>query len=145
VNRRSTTILKVVFFLGACTAMTAFWTVVLLVTLHRPSRRVLASWPSSVRAEPAEPRLSVVEADWDFSGFPLELQRNVEIYVGRGAGNGSYGHYMRYSFHPSGDDYRALGRHLHKCTVTWAPEGVTLSEPDGHRLFIPAASYLGGR
>jgi hypothetical protein len=145
VNHRSTTVLKVIFFLGACTAMTAFWTVVLLVTLHRPSLRVLASWPRSADDVPGEIRLSVVETDWDFRGFPLRLERNVIVHVGRDRGSPGYGHEVRYSFHPSVDDNGALDRHLHKCTVVWAPEGVTLAEPDGHRLFVPAAAYVGGR
>jgi hypothetical protein len=142
VSERSSTVLRVVFFLGACTAMTAFWTVVLLVSLHRPSDRVLASWPRTAHDDEAQVRLNVLETDWNFRGFPLQLQRNVVVQIGR---TPTQGHSVQYSFNPSSEDRGALERHLRNCTVTWAPEGVTLAEPDGHRLFVPARAYLGGR
>ncbi len=58
-----------------------------------------------------------------------------EVVLGRDPGGG-YGH--RVSVEATGLDPAAL-------TVEWTPEGAWLAYPSGHRMFVPAKSFIGGR
>ena len=49
---------------------------------------------------------------------------------------GAYGHYVRLD---------ASGMDPSQLTIEWKPEGVWLSYPTGHRLFVPAKSFSFGR
>jgi hypothetical protein len=139
VKPRALSFAQVIFAIAAIGAITAFWTAVALFVLHRPSSRVLGSWAG----EGGGYHLTVLETDWDYRGFPFTFERNVEVYVGRDAGQPTYGHFVKYSFtRPFGE---TLDQHVRTCTVTWAGGGVTLAEPDGHRLYVPGAAYRGGR
>lgn len=116
-----------------------------LLLATRPTLRVLRTWtsPAELMYDDWGPRhLSVVEGAWDFDGFPLHLERRHFIYVGRDAGTPVYGHQVKISLNNS---VEALEPYLARATVTWTTEGVTFAEPSGHRLFIPKASFLGGR
>lgn len=90
--------------------------------------------------------MSVVESDLDWDGFPLQVGRNYVIYVGLDAGTPSYGHMIKYSFHPGYPDSDGnIPPFLSRATAQWTTEGVTLELPSGHRLFVPKAMFIGGR
>lgn len=118
---------------------------ILLWALHRPSLDVVHQWeqPASITYDDWGPYyLSVVESDLDWRGFPLHVERNHFIYVGRDAGSPAYGHMVDFSFHPYPED---LERFLDRAEVEWTAAGVLLELPSGHRLFIPADMFTGGR
>ncbi|QJW96141.1 hypothetical protein FTUN_3697 [Frigoriglobus tundricola] len=56
-------------------------------------------------------------------------------------GDSLYGHWTEYEFH----NYHNEPDYFLRCVVTWAPDGVTLTEPTGHKLFIPKNAFIGGR
>jgi hypothetical protein len=70
-------------------------------------------------------------------------ERHYYIYVGRGRGEPAYGHYLEFSFHPSGAD--DLETHVKKSNIEWSESGVTFKEASGHILFIPKEMFIGGR
>lgn len=113
--------------------------------LHRPSMKVIAQWkqPADITYDQWGPYyLSVVESDRDWRGFPLQVERNHLIYVGRDAGKPSYGHMLDFSFYPVSDSTEEF---VKKSKVRWTPEGVTLATQTGHRVFIPKGMFTGGR
>lgn len=115
-----------------------------LMLLIRPSHRVLATWPvpASAQVSYGGVYLSVVEAEMDWSHFPLNTSRNYYIYTGRDSGTPTYGHVVEFSFQAFPD---AVEDHVKNATVTWTEEGVTFEPPSGHRLFIPKEMFLNGR
>lgn len=58
-----------------------------------------------------------------------------EIVIGRDP-SGGYGHLVR---------IEATGADPEQLSVQWTSEGVWLDYPTGHRLFVPAKSFTGGR
>jgi hypothetical protein len=58
-----------------------------------------------------------------------------EWTLGRDPG-GDYGHHVI---------FEATGADVAGATVEWAADGVSLSYRSGHRLFVPAAAFTGGR
>ena len=56
-------------------------------------------------------------------------------------GPNSYGHSTAYTFH----NYNSASDYFTRCTCAWEPHGVTLTEPTGHKIFIPAQAFTGGR
>jgi len=128
------------YVLGSCVLA-----LIITFLLHRPSMKVVAQWkqPPDIPYDNGGPYyMSVVESDLDWRGFPLHVERNYFIYVGRDAGTPSYGHMVKYSFHAFPD---GIEQFLQKAIVQWAAEGVTLELQSGHRLFIPKAMFIGGR
>ena len=120
-----------------------FLALIILVLLHLPSSEVVHQWeqPASVNYDKWDPYyLSVVEDDMDWLSLPAE--RNHYIYVGRDSGEPSYGHMVKYSFHPYPDDLKTF---LGKAQVEWTDQGAELALPSGHRLFVPKDSFTGGR
>ncbi|XTZ15178.1 hypothetical protein ACQSSU_27670 [Micromonospora echinospora] len=57
------------------------------------------------------------------------------VVLGRDPG-GSYGHRVRLD---------ATGMDPTELTVEWTADGVWLSYPSGHRVFVPATHFTGGR
>ena len=113
--------------------------------LHRPSMEVVAQWrqPAEIAYDGRGPYyLSVVESDLDWGSFPIHVERNYFIYVGRDSGEPSYGHMVKLSFHPYPDDLKTF---LAKSQAHWTDQGVELSLASGHRLFVPSAMFTGGR
>lgn len=109
----------------------------------RPSHHVLRTWQSPTSV-PYGPNicLSVLEGARNLDGFPLHIGRRYSIYAGRECGSPTYGHVIEYSFNAELTD---ISEHLNRTAILWQAEGVTLREPTGHTLFIPKASFLGGR
>ena len=121
---------------------------ILLFVMHRPTFRVLAQWqqPAELTYDDCGPYyVSIVERDIDWAGFPLHIEHNHFIYVGRDSGRLSYGHMIKFSFHPSFDDYYDLPASLQKTDVEWTAEGVEMTFDSGHRLFVPKKALMGGR
>jgi len=58
-----------------------------------------------------------------------------EVYLGRDP-SGGYGHHVRLD---------ATDMDPTRLTVEWTTEGVSLNFESGHRVFVPAASFVGGR
>ena len=118
---------------------------VILYFLHRPSLTVVAEWkqPAEIKYDGRGPYyMSVVETDLNWRGFPLYVDRHHIIYVGRESGTPTYGHMLEYSFYPFPDDLKDF---LKKATVEWTAEGVNLTLPSGHKLFVPKRMFIGGR
>jgi hypothetical protein len=90
--------------LAACTLVC---TAVALFVLHQPSLRVVKTWqsPAGLRYKDYEAHfLAVVETDSDFRGFPLRIESNFIVYVGREAGKPTYGHMVKHSFNATKSD-----------------------------------------
>lgn len=116
-----------------------------LLLATRPTLRVLRTWTSPPELQYdtwGQRHLSVVEGARDFDGFPFHVGRRYFLYVGMDAGTPTYGHQIHYSLNNSVEE---LEPYLARATVAWTTEGVTFTEPSGHRLFVPKASFLGGR
>ena len=58
-----------------------------------------------------------------------------EVYLGRDP-SGGYGHHVRLD---------ATDMDPTRLTVEWTTEGVSLNFESGHRVFVPAAAFVGGR
>ena len=115
----------------------------LIFLLGRSTDRVIKQWqqPAEVNYGSFDPYcLSVIEGsrDWGKGDFP----RRHYLFVGRGTAAPSYGHSCDYEFHASSEDVDA---HVAQSSVEWTPQGVTLLEATGHRLFIPKKAFIGGR
>jgi hypothetical protein len=86
--------------------------------------------------------LSVIDRGANY--FTFGWVRTHELFIGRGADAPSYGHYVRFTFHPGNGD-NDINAYIRKSTVNWTSAGVTFTEPFGDQVFIPAAAFLGGR
>lgn len=119
-------------------------TVFSLYLLTRPSLRVVQTWkqPDDIRYDEGVYYLSVVAGDLDWRGFPFHVSRRYFVYVGRESGKPTYGHMVDFSFHAGVYD---VEEHIRRSSVEWSNEGVTLQTVSGHRLFIPARMFVGGR
>lgn len=116
----------------------------MLYALTRPSFRVL--WqecqPDTVDyGDQSRYCLYVMEGSINWDGFPYTVQRDYHLLVSRGEQT-SYGHYLDYRFT---DDLTPFDEYLVLSSTDWTLSGVTFREYSGHRLFIPAELYLGGR
>lgn len=69
------------------------------------------------------------------SGDGFSVQNHYEVVLGRDPG-GDYGHRVRLD---------ATGMDPAELTVEWAPDGAWLDYRSGHRVFVPASSFIGGR
>lgn len=110
----------------------------------RPTERVLwqSCQPDDLIYDDFGPYcLSVVEGALNWEFLPLARVRHHFVFVGRGT-EVSYGHYTDYSPHKG---VELMADYVRGLAVEWTAEGVTLSEPSGHRLFIPAEGFTGGR
>lgn len=128
--------LAALFATVLCSALT-------LYVFTRPTQRVLKTWACSA-AVPYCPGLylSVLEGAPDLDGFPFYIGRRYAIYVGRESGQPSYGHRLDYRFNAEVVD---IETYLAQTVVRWTPEGVSLTEPSGHALFIPKTAFLNAR
>ncbi len=61
-----------------------------------------------------------------------------EVHIDREPGEVSYGHSAALPFALSDEDAK-------KCRINWTIDGVWVDQDSGHRLFVPAKAFLGGR
>ena len=126
-------------------ACSVILSLVIVFLLHRPSLEVVHQWkqPDEITYDQWGPYyMSVIESDLDWRGFPLYVERNYFIYVGRDSGKPSHGHMVKFSFHAFSDDLKTF---LSKADAQWTDKGVELILPSGHRVFIPRDMFTGGR
>ncbi len=128
-----------------CVVISAVFTLALVCFMHRQTLDVVYQW----KQDPSIPYdgrgpyyLSIVETDTNWRGFPIHIETNHIIYVGRDSGKPGYGHMIDYSFHTWDSDLKTF---LSKSTVNWSKEGVELQLESGHKLFIPEKMFTGGR
>ena len=69
----------------------------------------------------------------------LSGSRDYFIFIGKEE-KPSYGHFIAYTFHSGNDD-----KAVKNTVVDWQEDGITLTTPSGHVLFIPEESFTGGR
>lgn len=61
-----------------------------------------------------------------------------EVLIGQ---TPDYGHVTEYGFHNYGHE----ANYFERCKTEWTPEGITLIEPTGHKLFIPKDAFINDR
>ena len=111
------------------------------------SGKTLKYWiqPDSVKYEKFRYRLSVLETTRAIGLF-TETTRHHEIIISKQSVKPEldtmYGHYKEYGFEGEEDEIKVL---LDQCQVRWKKEGVWFMEPDGHKLFFPKNTFMGGR
>jgi hypothetical protein len=110
-------------------ALSAVWTTLLAT---RSKRVVLNSCDSSFC-------LRVAEGITSYGFFSTE--QLYEVWITR-AGSPDYGYVVHHSFAWQSFDTEAT---IRACKVEWSPDGVTLLEPTGQRLFVPQKLYRSGR
>lgn len=113
------------------------------VALTRPTNITLAHWdqPNGVNYQSNDPYALYVEEN---SPWWNVFKRNRYCRVGVVSHVHTkllYGHWTEYEFH----NYWNEPDYFTKCVVAWEADGVTVTEPTGHRLFIPKNSFIGGR
>jgi hypothetical protein len=129
---------------GVIVLVLAMFAVAALIEWARPTDRVL--WqecqPEDVSYESFDPYcIAIVEGDVNWQFITFTVMRHFYVFVGRGQ-EISYGHYISYTPQFGATD---KAEYLSGVTVEWTSDGVTLLEPGGHRLFIPADQFTGGR
>ncbi len=138
---------------GILTAFVAFLaTLAGLVSAQKPSLRILHTWvqPEGLDydgggdASSGGTRyyLHLVEGSLDLGNFPFAVKRRTFLYAGREAERVSYGHMKPYSLEES---FSTIDDYCAECSVVWTAAGIELTEPSGHRLFIPEDRFTGGR
>jgi len=118
---------------------------VFAVLLQWPaSNRIRARWeqPNTVDYQSNQPYILYVE---DNSSWWNEANRCRHCRVGVVSHVHTedmlYGHWTEYEFH----NYHNEPDYFTRCTITWEVEGVTITEPTDHKLFIPKKAFIGGR
>jgi hypothetical protein len=117
----------------------ALFTLVLAVWSIFPTDRVVVSWkqPSALATQYAY-EASLIERDVDIFTLPFERRLKLQIHV---TGNHGYGHSVPVDlFGVSNHDSCAKS-----CRVEWTAAGVEFVQASGHRIFVAATAYEGGR
>ncbi len=133
--------------LGAVLAV-LIYSGLLIHFLHRPTLKVIAQWQKPITVKYAGDQdyfLSVVEGELDWRMFPLIDGRKYFIYAGLDSGKPSYGHMLDFTFYPDQNYYNDLAGYLKGASVEWSEDGVTITLPSAHRLFIPKSMFIKGR
>lgn len=118
----------------------------LAVWLNMPTNRVLHRWdqPEGVKYGSFEPySLYIAEGPkkWHILGWS---KRRYEIrIVPTGADPNDHGHVFECDLQLYASP--SVESHLEHCTVEWTADGVTFTQPTGHKLFIPKDAFIGGR
>lgn len=120
------------------------WTMMSLFVCTRPSLDIVERWEQdpAVSYDGAQYMLAVYEDGLDWRGFPFDLRTTHAVYVGRQTQRLEYGHSVRFSFEHSLD---LVEDQIRRSQVDWQRDGVWLRTPSGHRLFVPAEMFTGGR
>lgn len=136
-------LIRIVFWILAFAAVSGMVALAVLFAATRPSLQVL--WqncqPETMTYDDGGYCISVIEREMDLSGWPLYVDNHYALVVTRGSQT-DYGHMVDYSFTNNDSDISA---YINQSQSEWSPEGVTFVEQDGHRLFIPASVFIGGR
>jgi hypothetical protein len=104
-----------------------------------PTDRVMASW-KQVQSDKGQDiyEASLIERDVQLFYGPFD--RRLELQIHR-VGSPRYGHSVPIRLFGN----TAAQECKSSCTVTWGESGVEFVQASGHRLFIPATTYMGGR
>jgi len=137
---------------GILAAVVAFLaSVAILGAAPTPTLRILHTWvqPEGLdydgdgdAADGPRYYLHLVEGSLDLGNFPFTVKRRTFLYAGRDAERVSYGHMKPYSLE---ETFSTIDDYCGECSVVWTVAGIELTEPSGHRLFIPADRFAGGR
>jgi hypothetical protein len=104
--------------------------------LTRPSNQVIYTWESPDSTY----RVFLLEQDIDWSRFPFAVQRNYSFLVSP-ATEPTYGHSIDYPLPIYFAGGGATTAYIREIEVAWAPEGITMTFPSEHVLFVPASAY----
>ena len=121
-----------------------FTAVAFALALTHPADAVCARWdqPNTVNYQSRDPYVLYLKEN---SSWWNVFNRHRHCRVGVVSHVQSepllYGHWTEYEFHNYGNEPDYFTR----CTVSWEPEGVTITEPTRHKLFIPKKAFIGGR
>lgn len=101
---------------------------------------VIAKWsqPSTIDYESFDPYMLVVLD----AGSVARSQRLYQVRVLHGTDPDGYGHSMHFGVLAADNMDDAF---IRDSEVEWSATGVALTVPSGHRVFIPKASFIGGR
>ncbi len=119
------------------------------ILLQVPLDRTRARWeqPNNINYESHDPYMLLVV---DRSSWWNESNRHRHCRIGVVShvqltpdtqASSSYGHWIEYEF----QNYTSDPNYLTRCTIVWESEGVTITEPTGHKLFVPKKAFIGGR
>ena len=120
---------------------------VLLLYYTNSSHKTLKYWvqPDTVQYGEFRYRLSVVETTRVPNLLFMPLYHH-EIFISKQSVKPEldmmYGHYKEYGFEGEQENIKEL---LSQCQVRWEENGVWFIEPDGHKLFFPKSTFMGGR
>lgn len=141
--RLSRRVVRFILYAVIVLIVSGILSVMVLFLATRPSLRVL--WqncqPETITYDQGEYCMTVIEREPDFGGWPFFLNQNYAITVGQGTQT-DYGHMVDYSFTNGLED---VNFYVNQSRAQWMADGVEFIEADGHRLFIPATRFMGGR
>ena len=112
--------------------------------MYIPEGSLLAKWeqPPNVKYGSHEPYVLYVRENSSWWNVMSRYQHcSVGVVSHVHSEDMLYGHWTEYEFH----NYHNEPDYFTRCVVNWEPEGVTIAEPSGHKLFIPKNSFIGGR
>jgi len=104
--------------------------------------KIVAEWkePDTVKYPSGDPYVIYVmdrSSVWDES----KRYRYCTIGIVPQKNKDLSGAWTEYEFHNYNNDPTYFSR----CIVSWEAEGITITEPTGHKLFIPKNAFIEGR
>lgn len=123
------------------TALIFLLSFVIAVIMNLRSNEVMKVWnqAEAINYDNDRYSLAVIRASRNWSTLGLDWR--YDIFVGRTASVGEYGHFASFSFRGIED----IHRELEKVRVIWTQDGVTFEDVLGRKLFIPSSVFTGGR
>ncbi|EYB66612.1 hypothetical protein DEIPH_ctg084orf0028 [Deinococcus phoenicis] len=109
---------------------------VLVAALLPPKNRIVARWDAP------DGLYHALILDGGPNVMPGSFRR-WRLYLGRDAGQPSYGHFVSLPELP--DLYGETAAKWQESHVNWTPAGVRFTFWTGHELFVPARAYQNGR
>lgn len=122
---------------AAGAAVAVLGAVLLLVALSWPQRDAIDSFQQPVTVQYDDGSVHYATR-WRIHSpaAPVGLGDDHHVMVLGSDPSGAYGHPVRFA---------ALGSEPTELTVRWAPEGAFIDYGSGHRVFVPARWFTGGR
>ena len=118
--------------------------VALAFVLHIPVDTTCARWdqPAGVKYGSFEPYVVYVKdrSSW-WNVFARRRYCRVGVMSHHQEEPLLYGHWVEYEFNTD----RGEAAYFARCRVEWTPDGVRITEPTGHELFVPKKAFIGGR